>query len=103
MKKTYGSDNYVIDLWTGHQIHGRAFTPWSFFSANFSSCRCWNKRTIDRISITQLQTDLTNASATGLFCINNCLDPKLLNDRYTAAANALADNDSVTITLHLHP
>ena len=97
MKKTYGSDNYVIDLWTwspdtweSFQIPGGAFSAPNSVAAGVGI----KKESIDRISITQLQTDLTNASATGLFCINNCLDPKLLNDRYTAAANALADNDN---------
>ena len=97
MKKTYGSDNYVIDLWTwspdtweSFQIPGGAFSAPTSVAAGVGI----KKESIDRISITQLQTDLTNASATGLFCINNCLDPKLLNDRYTTAANALADNNT---------
>ena len=97
MKKTYGSDNYVIDLWTwspdtweSFQIPGGAFSSPTSVAAGVGI----KKESIDRISISQLQSDLTNKSATGLFCINNCLDPKLLNDIYTTAANALADNDT---------
>ena len=96
MKKTYGTDKYVIDLWTwspdtweSFQIPGGAFSA----PASVSPGVGIKNETIDRISIAQLQTDLTNKSATGLFCVNNCLDPNLLNNRYVTAANALADNN----------
>ena len=97
MKKTYGSDNYVIDLWTWSPDTFESFMiPGAAFSAPASTAAGvgLKNETIDRISVAQLQSDLTASSATGLTCINNCVDPKLLNDRYTTAAAALSDNDT---------
>lgn len=82
------SNGALLDLWTwspdtfqSFQIPGAAVAAPTSTSAGVGL----KSETINRISPTQLTTDLNGDN---LKCISNCLKPDLLNARYEAAADA---------------
>ena len=89
----YGDAAYPISLWTyspdtweRFQIPGPAFISSNHASVS-AGIGIMNKK-ISYISPAELATDIGSNS---LICINQCLDPALLNARYSAVADALSN------------
>lgn len=101
----YGSAAYPIDLstystdtWERFQIPGRAF-----ISSNHNSVAAGigiKNEKITYISPAELATDLGSDTLT---CIEQCIDPALLNSRFQAAADLLSDantsNDNISVAM----